>query len=126
MLNQSVVTTTVGAARKTILIDTHNFYALPVVLGNAGIAANAEGKKIIKAGTPITGNLEARNTAFVLTALPADVVGVVEHDVDVTAGNANGGVILTALIDASKLEADIQALLTVAMKAALPTIKFVK
>lgn len=126
MLNQSKVTITSGSTRKIILVDTANFQSISVVVGNAGIAADANGKKILKAGMPLKGNLEARNTAFAITALDTDVVGIAMHDVDVTSGDANGAILLTGMVDVSKLESDVQTALTATIKVALPTIKFVK
>ena len=38
-------------------------------------------------------------------------VGIAEHDVDVTAGTANGGIIVFGFIDESKLDTDVVTLL---------------
>lgn len=111
MLNQSGVTKTTGLSRKTILADTQLFFALPCMIANTGVEADAAGKKIVKAGTPLAGSLMNRDTAFTVGAKDAAVVGIAEHDVDVTAGTANGGVIVFGFIDESKLEASTIALL---------------
>lgn len=65
MLNQTNVTKVTGHTRKTILVDELNSTAFSVVVDATGVEADSEGKKIIKAGTPMHGSLEARNTAFV-------------------------------------------------------------
>lgn len=115
MLNQSGVTTTSGLARKTILFDTQLFFALPVIISNTGVEADASGKKIVKAGTPIVGNYQDRDTPFTV-AKDAEgsnnAVGVLEHDVDVTNGNANGSCIAFGFIDVSKLDKSVIGLLT--------------
>lgn len=117
MLNQSDVTKTSGLARKTILIDTQLFFALPCMIAATGVKAGSDGKKIVKAGTPLKGSLLNRDEAFTVGANDdADdaVVGIAEHDVDVTAGTANGGIIVFGFIDESKLDTDVVELLDTA------------
>lgn len=114
MLNQSGITKTSGLARKTILIDTQLFFALPCMIAATGVEAGSDGKKIVKAGTPLKGSLLSRDevfTAFTVGANDDAVIGIAEHDVDVTAGTANGGVIVFGFIDESKLDTDVVALL---------------
>lgn len=114
MLNQSGVTKTTGLSRKTILYSTKLFFALSVIISNAGVEADASGKKIVKAGTPLKGSLLNRDEAFTVGAKDDAVVGIAEHDVDVTAGTANGGIIVFGFIDESKLDTDVVALLDTA------------
>lgn len=111
MLNQSGVTKTTGMARKTILLDTQLMFALPVMISNSGVSAGQDGKKIVKAGTPLKGSLLNRDEAFTVGAKDDAVVGIAEHDVDVTSGTANGGIIVFGFIDESKLDTDVVALL---------------
>lgn len=114
MLNQSGITKTSGLSRKTILIDTQLLFALPCMIANTGVTTGTDGKKIVKAGTPLVGSLTDRDTAFTVGAKDAAVVGIAEHDVDVTAGTANGAVIVFGFIDESKLDADVVTLLDTA------------
>lgn len=111
MLNQSGVTKTTGMARKTILFDTQLMFALPVMISNSGVSAGQDGKKIVKAGTPLKGSLLNRDEAFTVGAKDDAVVGIAEHDVDVTSGTANGGIIVFGFIDESKLDTDVVTLL---------------
>lgn len=111
MLNQTGVTKTTGLSRKTILYNTKLLFALSVIISNAGVEADSEGKKIVKAGTPLKGSLLNRDEAFTVGAKDDAVVGIAEHDVDVTAGTANGGIIVFGFIDESKLDADVVTLL---------------
>ncbi len=39
--------------------------AVSAVVGNTGVVADSEGKKILKAGQPMYGDFTARGTAFV-------------------------------------------------------------
>ena len=73
----------------------YNLFEIGVQVANTGVTANAEGRKIIPAGTPVGGTtsaLETRNTVLTVTntaATGANAQGVLRHDVDVTDGNAN-------------------------------------
>ena len=67
MLNQTgVEKISYGAPEKTILVDPLNSTAVSVIVANTGIDADSEGKKIIKAGQPVYGSLQARNTPFIV------------------------------------------------------------
>lgn len=116
MLNQTGVTkNSYGYGEKRIIVDEVNSTAFSCVVANTGITADAEGKKIIKAGTPLYGSLTARNTAFTISgASGAKPVGVALHDVDVTAGNANSQVLVSGFIDISKVDASVRSALTAA------------
>lgn len=111
MLNQTGVTKTTGLSRKTILYDAKLFFALPCMITATGVTAGQDGKKIVKAGTPLKGSLLNRDEAFTVGAKDDAVVGIAEHDVDVTAGTANGGIIVFGFIDESKLDTDVVTLL---------------
>lgn len=114
MLNQTGVTTnSYGYGEKRIIVDEVNSTAFSCVVANTGITADSEGKKIIKAGTPLYGSLTARNTAFTISgAEGAKPVGVALHDVDVTAGNANSQVLVAGFIDISKVDSSVVSALT--------------
>ena len=49
---------------KQIMLADSQMVSFGVIIGNEGVTADSNGKKILKAGTPITGDIEARNTAF--------------------------------------------------------------
>lgn len=125
MLNQTRVEKFAGSTRKTILVDEMNSTALSCVVANTGVSANDNGKKIIKAGTPVAGNLQKRNTPFTVAADGTNAVGVILHDVDVTAGDANSQVVIFGFIDVSKLESDVVTMVNAAADN-LKMIQFVK
>ena len=111
-----------GTATKQILFATQPSMSVGVVVGNAGVSADSEGKKILKAGTPLKGSLEARGTAWTLSAdssgsNPAG--GVLLHGVDVTAGNENGTALIFGFVDLNKVDSSVTALITAAAKTAL-------
>lgn len=125
MLNQSEVRITSGATRKTILVDEKNSTAVSCIIDNTAVEANANGRKIVKAGTPLTGNLKDRTAAFATTADASNVVGIAMHDVDVTAGSANGAILIFGTVDYSKLDASVQTALTAEIEKALKMIQFI-
>ena len=60
-----VVKKSYGAPQKQILVADETAVTFGAQVGNTGIDADANGKKILKAGTPLYGNLLDRDTAFV-------------------------------------------------------------
>lgn len=97
---------------KTVL-DMHSFYyTLPCQVTNTGLTADSNGKKIIKAGTPVGGDTNAllnRDTAVLIATNDstngAKTQGVVIHDVDVTAGQTTATVAFAGVIDMAKMDA---------------------
>lgn len=129
MLNNPNIVTETGGTRKTILVDELNSTAFSCMVANTGISADSDGKKIAKAGTPLTGNLTARGTAFTkasTTEGTSNAIGILLHDVDVTDGTKNAQIVVFGFIDLNKLESDVQALITSEVKTALKMIQFVK
>lgn len=105
MLNQTGVETKDYGNRKQILVDEPNSSAISCLISNTGVTADSDGKKIVKAGTPVYGSLMARNTAMTVSgAENAKPCGVILHDVDVTNGTANSQVVYFGTIDVSKLD----------------------
>lgn len=120
---------------KHILIANNSFMAsLPAIIKDTDITADSDGKKIVKAGTPLYGDLADRDAGFTasleapeqLNMLPA---GVLLHDVDVTAGDENGTILLAGIVDLLKLDATIRTAITTnaqSFKVAMPTVIFVE
>ena len=132
MLNQTKVTITSGVTRKTILVDPQNSTAVSCMIANTGLEADSAGKKIVKAGTPLAGSLTARGTAFtvaseseVSSVTTSNAVGIAMHDVDVTAGTANGAILISGIVDKNKLDSDVQSKITAATEKALKMIQFI-
>ena len=128
-----MVTKTTYANTKNILIGQDSYHiSLPCIVGNAGVTA-VDGKKILIAGTPLTGDITNRDTAFTKAATSgtegskkSNAVAVLLHDVDVTDGNANGTIVLAGCIDLLKLDSNTSSLVTTEVKKALDKIIFVK
>lgn len=118
MVKQTVV---YESAELDVLLNPDNAFQIGVQVSNTGVSADANGRKIIKAGTPVGGTtnvLKTRNAVLQMTntsSLGANSQGVLRHDVDVTLGNANATLIVRGEVDSSKcptIEATAETALT--------------
>lgn len=115
-----------------ILLDPALKYTMGIVVDQtAGTEDSTTKRKIVKAGTPLTGNLDERTTAFTAAAdsgspSASNAVGVLLHDVDVTAGDANGEIVIFGFINMNRIDTTTQAKITATVKSALPMVKFIK
>lgn len=92
------------------------------IVSDAGVTADASGRKIVKAGTPLVGDLTQRDTAFtkvVLSSTEASVVGVLLHDVDVTDGAENGTCLVFGWVNKDRIDETTLTLWNEATTAAL-------
>ena len=128
MLMQSGIKKDTQGAPAQIDAFPQTTVAVGIVVAQAVVAsADANGKKIAKAGTPLHGDLTARTTAFVSAvdnSKPA--VGVLLHDVDLTAGAANATLMIGGWVDLKKVDATTAALITTTRKSELNMIGFIK
>lgn len=122
MLNQSEVKVTSATTRKTILVAEEMAVAFSCKVSDSGVSTS-DGKKVVKAGTPLAGDLTARETAFTVAADGTGAVGLLLHDVDVTSGTKNAQVLVFGFVDISKLESDVVSMV---QAAELPKITLVK
>lgn len=91
-----------------------------VVDSTAGTEDETTGRTIVKAGTPLNGDLTARNTAFVKAADTSNpAVGVLLHDVDVTDGDANGALLIFGFVNLERIDTTTAALITATRKTEL-------
>lgn len=121
-----IVKETFGAPEKHILIANNSYMVtLGAQVTNTGVDADDEGKKILRAGTPLAGDITKRGTAFTKTN-GSSAVAILMHDVDVTAGAENATIILAGCVDLLKLDDATKALVTSDVVSALPRIIFVE
>ena len=78
-----------ATAPKEILANDH-FVAIPYTVPAAGVEANADGYKIVPAGT-------------ILPANDATAIGVLLHDTDVTDGARTDAIVIHGFITSPKL-----------------------
>lgn len=112
-------------AQKQILLADELAFTLGAIIKNTGVEANAQGKKIVKAGTPVTGNILKRQAGFE-KGTAENATAVLLHDVDVTAGNENGTIVIFGFIDLDKLDADVQEMYDATMVSKLNKITVVR
>ena len=87
-----VVTKSYGGPEKHILIANDSYMVtLGAQVTNTGIDADANGRKILYAGTPLAGNIEKRDTAFVKSSIVGSTAGV--FTVQITTAFANDEVL---------------------------------
>ncbi len=115
----NMVKTETYGNRKNIMLSDISTVAFGVQVGNAGITADANGRKIIYAGTPLKGDIEKRDTAFVVSSDGTGLKGILLHDVDVTEGDANGSLVIFGFVDLNKLDAKAMTYVTAAAKTTL-------
>lgn len=97
-----------------ILFNVQHQMSVGIKLGKTSNAAqDIGGRKIVKAGTPLNGDLKARTTAFVKAVDSTNpAVGVLLHDVDVTDADANGTLLIFGFVNLDRLDSTTAALIT--------------
>lgn len=123
--NTGIMKETYGNKNQILFAVEHQVSMGIVVDTTCGVAEN--GRKIAKAGTPVTGNLDERTTAFTpaVTSEGSNAVGILLHDVDVTDNDNNGTILLFGFVNTNRIDKTTKAKITAEVKAALPMIKFV-
>lgn len=113
MLNRSGITTTQGAAPRQILANVEMQSSVGCIVPQSlGVTIGA--RKIAKAGTPISINLQNLQAAAALANGTTAMNAVLLHDVDVTAGNANGTALLFGFVNLNRVESDVVTKITTA------------
>lgn len=132
MFNNTGITKVTGAAPVQILFNVQNQMSVSIVVDD-GYSVTRDGKKIVPAGTPLSGDLTARGTAFVqakdATSAGNDgkaATGILLHDVDVTNGDNNGTLLIWGFVDLNKLDNTTAALITATRKSEMKNITFLK
>ena len=121
MLNKSGVTKVTAVDVTQILANVDLQMSVGcIVPSTMQTTANADGRKIVPAGTPLKIDLSNLQTAAAVpTTNPASASGttasdmnaVLLHDVDVTAGNANGTALIFGFVNLNRIDATTVALL---------------
>lgn len=112
--------------RNQILFATQHQVSVGIVVDDAaGVAVGS--KKIVKAGTPLAGSLDARETAFTAatgSGANNNAVGILLHDVDVTEGDNNGTLLIFGFVNTNRIDETTRGKITADVKAKLPMIQF--
>lgn len=108
MLNRTgVKKETIGAGTQ-ILADVNLQHSVGIVI-KKGEGTDVNGRKIVKAGTPMKGSLQARTTEFTVAKPGETTVGVLLHDVDTTGSKANGTLLDFGFVDVTKVDRTVAA-----------------
>lgn len=128
MLNNTGIKKTTYGGPVQILFNVQNQMSVGVKLAkNFAGAVTENGRKVVKAGTPLSGDLTARGTAFVAAADDSTgsagdgkpAVGVLLHDVDVTDADANATLLIWGFVNLSRVDSTTATLITAARKTEL-------
>ena len=128
MLNNTGIKKTTYGGPVQILFNVQNQMSVGIKLAkNFAGAVTENGRKVVKAGTPLSGDLTARGTAFVAAADDSTgsagdgkpAVGVLLHDVDVTDADANATLLIWGFVNLSRVDSTTVTLITAARKTEL-------
>lgn len=119
MFNNAGIKKTTGYNTTQILFDVSNQKSVGVVVDASSNKTNGEnvnGHTVLRAGTPLTGKLTARETAFTAANTDgSDVVGVLLHDVDLGVSgseeNANGTLLIWGFVNMNRVSSKAESLL---------------
>lgn len=89
--------------RKEIVKFPDHYVNMPITVDDTGVTVNADGKKIVPAGTVMGGGVLTDATKKAIKSNDANAEGVLFYDVDVTYGPAPGALTIHGFIDLSKL-----------------------
>lgn len=130
-----MVTTTKYGTEVDILIAPETARRNGCIVSKTGVVANSDGEYVVKAGTPLYGTDAGMNRETALTVASTGTSGnattaqgILYRDIKFVGSEtkANGVLIIDGEIDYLKLDSTVQALITAAVKAALPNIQFTK
>ena len=127
MLNRDGIETTSYGNSTQILANVDLQASVGCIVSQELVAqADANGKKIAKAGTPIVvdfSNLQTPVVAPVSGSTTANAVLL--HDVDVTKGNANGTALYFGVVNINRLDTATQAKVTAGVNT-IGAVTFIK
>lgn len=125
MLNNTGIKKETYGSGKQILFAVEHQVSMGIVVDQS-VGVTEGTKKIAKAGTPLTGDLDARETAFTAatTSTDSNAVGILLHDVDVTVDDNNGAILLFGFVNTNMIDGTTKAKITAEVEKALPMIKF--
>ncbi len=75
MLNRTGITKVTAAAPVQILFNVQNQLSVPIIVDD-GTYVTEDNRKLVKAGTPLSGSLESRGTAFNVASITGGTQGV--------------------------------------------------
>jgi hypothetical protein len=106
-------------SRKTLtapveILKNDHFVGIPITLDFTSVTADANGQKLVKAGTPINASGVSDNTAT--------AKGILLYDV--YSENPNGVIVIHGFIDTAKAQSYSGVTVAAVVKTALPMVAF--
>lgn len=129
------IKTEVAVNENQILGAWTRYHAVSIVVDDAGVTAVSDstspfyGKKMVFAGTPLTGDLTATNSVTPFTILGENdtPVGVLLHDVCVDDGDENGTLLVGGVVNINRIRPEAGNVITAGVITALKgKIEFIK
>lgn len=118
MFNHTGIRKVTGVAPVQILFNVEHQMSVSIKLAKDFAGAVTEnGRKIVKAGTPLTGDLTNRSNPF--TAAAGSAAGILLHDVDVTDSIGNGSLLIHGFVNLDRIDATTKAKLTSEVQTSL-------
>lgn len=118
MLNRSGIKKETMVSPVQILFNVQNQMSVGIKLAkNFAGAVTENGRKVVKAGTPLTGDLTNRSAAF--TAASDTAVGILLHDVDVTDADANASLLIWGFVNLDRVDTTTAAKITSGIQTSL-------
>lgn len=100
--------------------DREGDKSMPVMVSDAGITANSEGRKIVPAGTLVGGGvLKDSSKSQVSPVNDATTEGVLTSDIDVTDGPASADMLVHGIVNLSRIPTAPTAAAETALKMIL-------
>ena len=96
------------------ILKNDHYVGIPITLNFTSVAAGSDGRKVVKAGTPINVSGVADNTATAIGILLYDV-----YD-----SNPNGTLVVHGFIEMAKAQAHSGVTVGATVKTALPMVAF--
>lgn len=116
MLNRSGVSKETYTAPVQILANVDLQASVGCIVPQS-LGVTVGSKTIAKAGTPIKIDLLNLQNAVVKADKTTAFNAVLLHDVDVTAGNANGTALYAGVVNVNRVESDVATAITTALTA---------
>lgn len=96
------------------ILKNDHYVGTPITLNFTAVTADANGQKVVKAGTPISASGVSDNTATAIGILLKDVYST----------NPNGTIVTHGFIDTAKAQAHSGVTIAAVVKTALPMVAF--
>lgn len=112
MLNQTGIKKTTGSAPVQILFDALNKVAVSIMVDKTTASVTVNGRKLVKAGTPLACDLTNRTVACKAPdGTTTHAAGILLHDVDITDDHANGTLLIWGFVNLNRVDTATQALI---------------